>query len=753
MLGSVDSILDLESRATIRNDRFPRALSHVDIPLVSTSTDSGLSAALTSAAWLESLEQAWVTARNFLSDERNSAEHWTGELSTSALSTATAISALSQVRKSQRGVVAARGSTEWMATQGSGLDSERRATIAASSDSESRATLDEAIVTGCQWLVQQQNEDGGFGDTNRSHSNIATTLLVLAAWELARQAIDGEAATANQAVNWRNDIERCQPAAWRYVEAQGKWEGLRRRYGKDKTFVVPIITNCALAGLVEWDQVPPLPFEAAWLPQEFYRWARMPVVSYAVPALVAIGQARFHFVPPRNPLMKALRSRAVRPTLKVLRSMQPSSGGYLEATPLTSFVLMSLAAVGNADLPVARDCLRFILGARLPDGSWPIDTNLATWVTSLAMNALSRRGKIDLSDAPALEKATQPGLVTVKTVRWLLSCQHRQRHPFTGANPGGWGWTDLSGAVPDADDTPAALLALSRIDWDQPAWLRLEQQALEGVGLGLNWLLRLQNRDGGWPTFCRGWGKLPFDRSGTDLTAHALRAMHAWLPHLERVNAAGGMGARRSQSLRASRIGSATRRGLAYLERTQRSDGSWLPLWFGNQDQPNDVNPIYGTGKVLLAYGSLELNRSLPAQRAMEYLQLQQNEDGGWGGGSSVEYARDRTKSTTKRLNGGQKLLSSPAQPPFGSHTSTIEETSIALEGLMCSGQSPYDASIMQALDWLAQTIQSGNLSCAWPIGFYFAKLWYHERLYPTLFSLSALGAALESAHPSPIAR
>ena len=23
-----------------------------------------------------------------------------------------------------------------------------------------------------------------------------------------------------------------------------------------------------------------------------------------------------------------------------------------------------------------------------------------------------------------------------------------------------------------------------------------------------------------WPTFCRGWGRLPFDRSGSDLTAH-----------------------------------------------------------------------------------------------------------------------------------------------------------------------------------------------------------------------------------------
>ena len=39
----------------------------------------------------------------------------------------------------------------------------------------------------------------------------------------------------------------------------------------------------------------------------------------------------------------------------------------------------------------------------------------------------------------------------------------QQVHPLTGAEPGGWGWTDLSGAVPDADDTAAALLALAAV--------------------------------------------------------------------------------------------------------------------------------------------------------------------------------------------------------------------------------------------------------------------------------------------------
>ena len=49
----------------------------------------------------------------------------------------------------------------------------------------------------------------------------------------------------------------------------------------------------------------------------------------------------------------------------------------------------------------------------------------------------------------------------------------------------------------------------------------------------------------------------------------------------------------------------------------------------------------------------------------------------------------------------------------------------------------------MHALEWLTRTIRSGNLLCSSPIGFYFAKLWYYERLYPTVFSLGALGAAL----------
>ncbi|MCA9126687.1 MAG: squalene--hopene cyclase [Planctomycetales bacterium] len=685
----------------------------------------------------EKLYHAWQVANQFLLQHKIGC-HWSGKLSTSALSTATAVSALCVLRQMR--------STNLSATL--------------------LARLEIAVEEGCLWLVGQQNHDGGYGDTDRSHSNIATTLLVLSAIELAEKTRQ-----------YQSQVER----AWAYVDACGRWEGLRRRYGKDKTFVVPILSNCALAGFVPWSQVAALPFEAAWLPQQWYRWARMPVVSYAVPALVAIGQASFHHNPPGNWLVRFIRRRALAPTLAVLRRMQPASGGYLEAAPLTSFVLMNLASIGNGHLPVAEDCLRFLMDTRLPDGSWPIDTNLATWVTSLSIHGLTSAGHaklklaehssrkhlldVDANDEMKMQQAPAAGdehrdspstieivgtpsvkeqmftpEISAATVRWLLGCQQMQRHPFTGANPGGWGWTNLSGAVPDADDTPAALLALRRLDLAHDKWLRLRHQTFVAVAAGLKWLCRLQNRDGGMPTFCRGWGKLPFDRSGTDLTAHALRAIQAWLPDLDDVRKVAGSSTPSRQQLQ-----SAMSRGLRYLSRHQRLDGSWTPLWFGNQDHCEEENPVYGTGKVLLAYGHLNMTTCDSAIRGLDYLRRTQNPDGGWGGGKSVQYPHPTNSQAQSLLDHratGEKSVGNNTQTT----SSTIEETAVALEALIqCAGNPSHDATIMRGLEWLADQILAGNLQCSWPIGFYFAKLWYHEQLYPAIFSLAALGLAIKN--------
>src|SRR5436305_940672 len=184
------------------------------------------------------------------------------------------------------------------------------------------------------------------GGTELGLSNVATTMLVKAAFCLT-----------GLPPHRGGLLERADG----YIEAKGGIAGLRRRYGRDKTFAAPILANCALAGVVSWREVSALPFELACLPQHWFRHLHLPVVSYAIPALVAIGQAKFHFDPPWYPL-RWLRRAVLEKSLRVLEQMQPPSGGFLEATPPTSFVVMSLAAIGHADHLVVRRGVEFLVG-------------------------------------------------------------------------------------------------------------------------------------------------------------------------------------------------------------------------------------------------------------------------------------------------------------------------------------------------------------------------------------------------------
>src|SRR5207249_987680 len=192
-----------------------------------------------------------------------------------------------------------------------------------------------------------------------------------------------------------------------------------KRYGKDRTFSAPILMMCAISGRMGsgadgWKDVVPLPFELAALPQRLFAALRLPVVSYALPALIAIGQARHHHLPTRNPLTRFVRNLTQARTLDVLTRIQPSSGGFLEATPLTSFVTMSLAASGQVNHPVTKKGVEFLVASQRDDGSWPIDTNLATWVTTLSVNALFA-GSAGVSSAVS---GTAPETTNVVGLRW-----------------------------------------------------------------------------------------------------------------------------------------------------------------------------------------------------------------------------------------------------------------------------------------------------------------------------------------------
>jgi hypothetical protein len=50
--------------------------------------------------------------------------------------------------------------------------------------------------------------------------------------------------------------------------------------------------------------------------------------------------------------------------------------------------------------------------------------------------------------------------------------------------------------------------------------------------------------------------------------------------------------------------------------------------------------------------------------------------------------------------------------------------------------------SIERGVAWLIEHTRQGTHFPASPIGFYFAKLWYWERLYPLVWTVSALGMA-----------
>lgn len=532
---------------------------------------------------------------------------------------------------------------------------------------------EDRLKLAISWLVDNANQDGGWGDTTESPSNISAVLLARAAIINSGFSNSKIMATLEASRDW---LEKTLGAN----EAKSPIKSVLRFYGKDLTFSVPILTVCMLCNAFGkdealWKQIPSLPFEFSLLPAELFRFIRLPVVSYAIPALIAVGIAQASNCPSGNPVIRWLREKAAKPALRKLCPLVPKSGGFLEAAPLTGFVAFCLGKSRYKGNRVVKQGLKFLRNTMRKDGSWPIDTNLSSWLTSLSVNSLIHANAVTVD-----EKKRYSG--------YLKSIQSKEFNVFTNSKPGGWAWTELSGGVPDGDDTSAALIALARLE---------NSSADKTIVDGLNWLLELMNNDGGIPTFCRGWGFLPFDRSCPDISAHALMAFQLWQGRV-------------ANDLQV-KLEKASQRILSYLESSADHEKMYSPLWFGDQEAPKLSNRIYGTSVVLEALSLFPKNQVHNlVEPALTNLYKWQNHDGGFGGEAQT--------------------------------SSKIETTAKAVLAMILNhGEAE---PIKKGVNFLVeQTLASNGNLAARPIGLYFSSLWYDEKLYPIIFSVRAFSAVI----------
>ena len=598
----------------------------------------------------EELQNRFNELSQTLLNEMNDDGFWTGKLSSSALGVAVAVAALHFHNPKEN-------------------------------NSE--------IQLGLNWLKNNINADGSYGDTPESPGNISTSLLVYAALNLYVNNTDSLIRTHERLSIY---LHKCDID----IFSDNIADSILAHYKKDYTFSVPILTMCALCGIPGdkgFKRIPQLPFELALLPQRFYRLLNLSVVSYAVPALIAVGIVIFK-KKQSGRLAHWIRKGAITKALHILQKSMPESGGFLEAIPLTAFVALSLINAGYGHLEVVQKGIQFLKRAQRADGGFPIDIDLSTWVTTLNIKALGERKD------EVLDKKQQNRLK-----EHLKSVQNKNIHPFNGTSAGGWGWTNFSGSVPDCDDTPGAILALLK--------LGPKRSVQDEVLAGGEWLLKLQNSDGGFPTFSKGWGKLPFDQSCADLTGHALLAIASIL-HWYNKELSSAQRGKFERSLKKS---------IVYLKKHQHNSGYWLPLWFGNQHTKKHENPVYGTARVLTylndavrslkQYPDFILRIEELISIGEKFLVEVQNNDGSWGGNKNIP--------------------------------GTIEETALSISALQ---KSQFEQNRKKGFVWLDVYYKNNGLKAA-PIGLYFASLWYDEQCYPLSAYLEAIVRSLKTVPSS----
>ncbi|WP_219837678.1 prenyltransferase/squalene oxidase repeat-containing protein [Paenibacillus sp. R14(2021)] len=362
-----------------------------------------------------------------------------------------------------------------------------------------------------------------------------------------------------------------------------------------------------------------------------------------------------------------LQARAVnRAERYMLERIEPDGTLYSYAST-TILMVHALRALGlTNDHPLIADAIRGLESLLFLDAKHGRTMQITTstlWDTALISGSLQAAGLP--SRHPALQSAG----------RYILDRQHEKLGDWKlnvkTPTAGGWGFSDVNTRNPDVDDTTAALRAVQQLE---------TPTARHACDLGLQWLLSMQNSDGGWAAFERNinnplisWVPLDgaedaaTDPSTPDLTGRTLEYLgrHVGLTSKQPF----------------------VRRAADWLFRHQEPDGSWYGRW--------GVCYIYGTWAALTGLLAVQESARHPQiQKAAEWLLSIQLQDGGFGESCSS----DRHKQFIPL--------------PYG----TLAQTAWALDALTAVHEQPLPA-MEQACDFLLRHLGQDGKAAAYPTG------------------------------------
>ncbi len=163
-------------------------------------------------------------------------------------------------------------------------------------------------------------------------------------------------------------------------------------------------------------------------------------------------------------------------------------------------------------------------------------------------------------------------------------------------------WLLSQETQPDVDATALALIALAR------SGNAARARCHATIHSAINFLLAVQNRDGGWPGFDR---HVKSDPSCPAITAHVLEAL-------------GHFGFRVGQP--------PVDAAVKFVLSRQEESGAWL-----NRGGTNELQTTWQVIAGLRAVGSDVY--TLPVRRSVRWLKESQREDAGWGGSTPTETA------------------------------------------------------------------------------------------------------------------